>query len=981
MRILIPCFLMMFLLSETSWAQLSGAPFSSMLGTYTPITGGSVLGNTSTNDQVFVNPSVPLGVASNTTTGTAGPGFPIGFNFTFDGTVYNRIAINANGWISLGQSSLGSNAVIITAATGPLIQTSATIVPPELVARIAGFACNLAGQTGSELRIQTVGTSPNQECVIQWKGYRVSGQTGDNINFQIRLLETTNQVKIVYGQMTKNATAVNASVGMRDKPANFSFNFTNRILNPDWSNTAPGTAASNSCQLSNVKYPANGLTFTYDPVPSCTGTPTPGNTISTSNLLCPGANFTLSLQNFTPGCDVTYLWQYSTTGSDPWSNVTTPPQPHFAQITLNETETTWYRCIVTCSGNSTPSNPVQVVINSWLYCGFCAPIYTGIPPWFFGPEALDNVVLVTLYPLSQATGMNMANDYYKQYLYTQNAVPDVARGITFFLNMTFNTDTAQFFGVWIDFDHSSSFDSDEYFSTGTNAGPSGFISFPISVPPDAILGQTRLRIRGGDDAALSPAQACGTSNSVNGCAQDYLVNIVEPVTLSGHVYDSQGNPITGALIQCTDHGSVTADGTGYYFMQIPSGTMQLSCSKSGYNTVVLTPTIAPDLPLTQDFTLTNPTIAITPSTIFMALPSDSNADASIQITNEGSGVLDWNAKVNYNVNRATTVTYCSARSFQCLAGYNMYIARVVLNTIDNTSACNTYSDFTGISTNLVPGKTYTINVTEADDITPEDKIWMWIDYNQNGQFEEDPIKLTGTPPNMSATFMVPKEVKPGSTRLRIRLVSDQDPLPCGVLNYGEVEDYTVNITSWLTLDNNYGSVPAGTTSTIPVHINAAKAEDGNPAIAGQPYISDLIFNSDPAIGPVTVPVTLAIIDPALKAPVELTPYIVDMQNGEFMLKWKYFSIRNAQLDHFTIIRNNEILGNTPVSSFPFTLTEPGQYCFKVFAVYREGAFSPPSNEVCITYPQPPGVPVANWALVLGGLIIMAYSYVMIRRRI
>jgi hypothetical protein len=969
----------MLLLAETSLAQLSGAPFSTSTGTYTEITGGTVLGNTSTNDQVFINPAAPLGQTT-TTTGVQGPGFPIGFNFSFDGTVFDMFAVNANGWISLGQSALGSSAVWMVSATGPLGMTVTNITPPQLTARMAALGCNLAGQAGSSLRIQTIGTAPNRECVVQWKGFRVNGQTGDNLNFQIRLIETTNEVKFIYGLMSKNATAVNAQVGMRDKPPTMAINYANRILNPTWATTAPGTTSGPSCQLSNTKFPANGLTYTYGPVPACTGTPNPGNTLSTSTLLCPGTNFTLTLQNFTDGYDVTYQWQYSLTGSAPWSNVNTPAPPHYSQITLSETESTWYRCMVTCSGNSTASNPIQVAVNTWLYCGYCAPTYTGGPP-YLGPAVFDNVILVTLYPLSQATGNNIANDYYKQYVYTQNAIPDITKGQLFNLELTFNTDTAQYFGVWIDFDHSSSFDADEFFSTGTNAGPSGFISFPITVPSDAFSGQTRLRIRGGDNVALSPGQACGVSNSVQGCAQDYLVNIVEPVILSGHVYDSQGNPLAGALVECIDRGTAYSDGSGYYSMPIPSGTQQLKCSKTSYNTVILTPTIPPSAPVTQDFTLNNPTIAVTPASIFMALPSGSSADASVQIINGGTGTLNWDAKVNYNVNRAADVTYCTGGSFTCSLGINMYISRFVLNTIDNTSACSTYSDFTGISTILVPGESYILSITEGGPYTSIDKVWIWIDYDQNGQFNENPIKLTGTPPNQSASFMVPRDVRPGSTRLRIRLASDQDPLPCGSFNYGEVEDYTVSILSWLTLDNNFGAVAPGTTSTIPVHINAAKAEDGNPGIPGQSYVSKLTFDSDPATGAVTIPVTLAITDPSLPMPEDLTGNIVNWNGGKIKLYWNYFMGRNGVLDHFVILRNGEIVGTAKIRTFEDVLRTDGNYCYKVYAVYDNGAYSEPSNELCITYPFPERIPLAGWAIGLGALLIVGYTIFLIRRRV
>ena len=75
--------------------------------------------------------------------------------------------------------------------------------------------------------------------------------------------------------------------------------------------------------------------------------PYPGNTISSLNPACSGLNFTLSLQNVTPGAGVTYQWQSSTTGNDPWTNSCTAATQVTSQIVA-----THYRCQVTRSENT-----------------------------------------------------------------------------------------------------------------------------------------------------------------------------------------------------------------------------------------------------------------------------------------------------------------------------------------------------------------------------------------------------------------------------------------------------------------------------------------------------------------------------------------------------------------------------------------------------------------------------------------------------
>ena len=59
-----------------------------------------------------------------------------------------------------------------------------------------------------------------------------------------------------------------------------------------------------------------------------------------------GANFTLSLQNATPGAVVSYQWYSSTvSGAGPW----TPVGTNAPTFITNQTAASWYYCDVTCS--------------------------------------------------------------------------------------------------------------------------------------------------------------------------------------------------------------------------------------------------------------------------------------------------------------------------------------------------------------------------------------------------------------------------------------------------------------------------------------------------------------------------------------------------------------------------------------------------------------------------------------------------------
>lgn len=97
-------------------------------------------------------------------------------------------------------------------------------------------------------------------------------------------------------------------------------------------------------------------------VSGCSGTPTPGNTTGPADV-CPGANFTLGLQNATSGSGVSYQWYASTAGAGgPFSPVGTSAPT----LTTSQLVQSWYFCDVTCSaGPSTgSSNVLQVNISS-----------------------------------------------------------------------------------------------------------------------------------------------------------------------------------------------------------------------------------------------------------------------------------------------------------------------------------------------------------------------------------------------------------------------------------------------------------------------------------------------------------------------------------------------------------------------------------------------------------------------------------------
>ena len=140
-----------------------------------------------------------------------------------------------------------------------------------------------------------------------------------------------------------------------------------------------------------------------------------------------------------------------------------------------------------------------------------------------------------------------------------------------------------------------------------------------------------------------------------------------------------------------------------------------------------------------------------------------------------------------------TSNYCDSASTDVS---DEYISRVELNTIDNTSTDQFYSDFTGISTVLRKGTQYTISVTPTWTGTVFNEAYsVWIDYNNNGDFEDAGEQVfiqapTQTTP-VSGSFTIPTNISETKTRMRVAMKWNDIPDPCETFQYGEVEDYTI----------------------------------------------------------------------------------------------------------------------------------------------------------------------------------------------
>lgn len=315
----------------------------------------------------------------------------------------------------------------------------------------------------------------------------------------------------------------------------------------------------------------------------CAGTPNPGNTLSTLATVCPGISFTLSPQNATSGSGVTYQWQSATALAGPYTNVAASGTG--SSYTTTQTAATFYRVQVTCSGNTTASTPIQVLLTPNSGC-YCAAGSTNTSTIF---EKIANVTFGTL---------NNSSTSFVGYENFTALIPvaSFVAGATVPITVTGNANTynGDFVRVWIDFNQNGNFtDAGEQVYTSTaSAGPYNGV---VNIPVGATIGNTRMRIRMYDGTFGNGVTGpCG--DNTYGQVEDYTINIVPCVQ---GVFTAQ--PVNRS-IACNGSTTFSVTATGsvltYQWQYKTSATspwinVANDAIHSGATTPTLTLTLAP----------------------------------------------------------------------------------------------------------------------------------------------------------------------------------------------------------------------------------------------------------------------------------------------------------------------------------------------------------------------------------------------------
>ncbi|WP_338793837.1 GEVED domain-containing protein [Bernardetia sp. Wsw4-3y2] len=160
-----------------------------------------------------------------------------------------------------------------------------------------------------------------------------------------------------------------------------------------------------------------------------------------------------------------------------------------------------------------------------------------------------------------------------------------------------------------------------------------------------------------------------------------------------------------------------------------------------------------------------------------------------------------------------TTSYCASKGNSVS---DEWIAGVKVGSLNKTSGANGgYADFTSNSVTLSQGSSNALTLTPGFSGTSYNEYWkVWVDFNKDNDFDDAGELVYDAGSASSAvrtgTLAIPSNAPTGSTRMRVSMKYNGAQTSCETFSYGEVEDYTINITSGSTPSCG---VPAGLSSS------------------------------------------------------------------------------------------------------------------------------------------------------------------------
>ncbi|GAA4748902.1 right-handed parallel beta-helix repeat-containing protein [Flavisolibacter ginsenosidimutans] len=354
-------------------------------------------------------------------------------------------------------------------------------------------------------------------------------------------------------------------------------------------------------------------------------------------------------------------------------------------------------------------------------------------------------------------------------------VANVTQGNTYTLSVSgYSNSLLDYYRVYFDWNQNGNFsdageqlDMGRLFSSGADGAT---LSFNVTIPLNALGGVTRMRIAKRNISYPSPCNATASA----GQAHDYTLNITTLPPCSA--------PLIGG-------NAVSADAS-----VCPTTSVQLSVNgaTAGFSGVSFQWQSSPD---GSNWTDISGAISTSLSTF------QSSATYYRRLIQCAAGGSASSTAVLVGMKPLATC-YCVPSPTVCTF---YYMDSVAVGSLANVSACGSsgYSDYTttAISPSLQAGTYQLLTVRTGGSGSKVVKVW--IDFNQNGVFEDNEQTEVGRPVGAGVVkkwIRIPFNAKGGITRMRLRAIySYYDWVgACGNYSTGttdqiETEDYNVSI--------------------------------------------------------------------------------------------------------------------------------------------------------------------------------------------
>jgi PKD repeat protein len=372
-------------------------------------------------------------------------------------------------------------------------------------------------------------------------------------------------------------------------------------------------------------------------------------------------------------------------------------------------------------------------------------------------------------------------------------------------------------------------------SVNVQADPGSYVGISLD---GALHGAGYIDISGSASIPITPFGSEGLADIIVSC--QFRIPYVSTISVTGATTpptaDFVGSPTTGMAplnVSFTDQsigatswswdfgdtGTSADRNPSHLYAAAGTYTVTLTVTNSyGSDTEIKTDyiTVTPTIPPVADFTSSTTTASVGQNVTFTdqstnnptswswtfagGTPASSTDQNPVVVYNTpGTYTVSLTATNSAGSDTETKIDYMTVTLEYCASQGNTYdqewIQRVQVGPLDNSSGMAGYSDFTHITTDLTADNSYNVTLTPGFNGGPWTEHWkIWIDFNVDGDFEDagEEVFYDSSTTTITGNLTIPVGVN-CVTRMRVSMKYNAAPTPCESFSYGEVEDYTVDI--------------------------------------------------------------------------------------------------------------------------------------------------------------------------------------------